>query len=94
MHTVQFSGIDHRSQSSISFRAPSGAKTADHFAMDDGRTQGPFGDIVGRVDIRAVKKNKQAVPMFEIAALQRCALDLAEGGVGAAGRSNCSIRAT
>ena len=39
MHTIQFSRIDHRSQSSIGSRSPSGAETTDDLAMDHGRAQ-------------------------------------------------------
>ena len=49
---------------------PLGAKAAHHFPVDYGGAQSPFSDIVGRVNVCAIKENEQFLTMFEIAALQ------------------------
>ena len=43
---------------------------AHDFAMDDGMPQGPFGDIVGGLDIGAMEEDKQALAILEVAPLE------------------------
>ncbi len=45
---------------------PMGAEGTHDFAMDDGMPQGAFGNIVGRLDIGAIEKDKQALAILEI----------------------------
>ena len=70
MDAGQFGSVNDRSKSSKSLRTPFGAETAGYFSVNDRRTQSPFSDIVGRINVRAIKKNEQLLAMFEIAALQ------------------------
>ncbi len=77
MDTLEFSGINHRSQSGIGSGPPTGTEAADHLAMDDRRSQSPFGAIIGWLDIRSVQEDEQSVTMFEKAALQAGSLILA-----------------
>ena len=77
MDTLEFSGINHQSQSSIGSR-PTGTEAADHLAMDDRRSQSPFGAIIGWADIRSVQEDEHGilVTMFEKAALQAGSLGI------------------
>ncbi len=79
MHTLEFSRIDYRSQSSISFGTPTGAEASDHLTMNDGRTQSSLTDIIGRANIRSMQAHKQAFSVFLIPSLQQAGFRLGYG---------------
>ena len=58
--------MDNRSDGSVGFRSPAGAKTSDHLAMDHRWTQVTLTDIIGWTDIGPVQEDEQAVPVIGI----------------------------
>ena len=66
-NACQTGGTDDRGDRSICSCPPAGAETADHFPVDNGRTQMTLTDIVGRADVRAVQEDEQAVPVLVVA---------------------------
>lgn len=53
-----------------------GTERAHDFPVDDGMTQRSFGDVVGGFDIGAVEKDKQALAIEQVTALELGGLGL------------------
>ncbi len=60
-------GVQDGGQGGISLRAPVRAKTAQHFAVDHRRSQGPFASVVVGRHISAMQKEQQMRPVCSVA---------------------------